>query len=63
MFDCECVPSRPETAKVYATRWKTYRSLNYIVLKCRDCGRMYHFEIRYPGERVIVREKGEDYDE
>jgi hypothetical protein len=52
LFDCGCVQSRPRTATVFACRWRVYRSLNFIVLKCRDCGRVRHFALRRVDEEV-----------
>jgi len=64
MFDCGCIVSRPINSKFYACRWKIYRSLNYIVLRCKDCGKMYHFELKYYDERVLLRNRSEiNYEE
>jgi hypothetical protein len=53
IYDCGCVTSRPkeESCRSFGTRWRLYLSLNpsggaiKIICKCRDCGRVRHFEL------------------
>ena len=48
MFDCGCVTTRPRDSKYFASRWRIYMSMNMIMLKCKDCGRVHHFELKKP---------------
>lgn len=56
VYDCGCVESRPRviTCKSFGTRWRAYTSEQHVILKCRDCGRMQHFELRRPGVQVTM---------
>ena len=59
LFDCGCVSSRPRSATTYACRWRIYRSLNFLVLKCRDCGRMRYFELKRVDEDICRVDRSE----
>jgi hypothetical protein len=54
IYDCGCVVSRPtdQNCKSYGTRWRVYTTAIHVIMKCRDCGKMHHFELRRPGMQV-----------
>jgi len=56
IYDCGCVQSRPreQSCKNFGTRWRVYVTKLHIILKCRDCGRLHHFELRRPGIQVMM---------
>jgi hypothetical protein len=65
IFDCGCVPSRPqeESCHSYGTRWRAYVTKGKILLKCRDCGRIRHFVVTSTSPVLIqysAREESND---
>jgi len=56
MFDCGCVVTRPRDSRYYAARWKVYTTVNYIILKCLDCGKIRRFEMKRPGPQIVQYE-------
>lgn len=56
IFDCGCRPGRPKdvSCKSYGTRFRVYTTSTHVILKCRDCGRMFHFELRRPGVQITI---------
>lgn len=60
MYDCGCVISRPKDSKYFASRWRIYMSQNMIMLKCKDCGRVHHFELKKPYSSVTSYSYKED---
>ena len=54
MYDCGCVVSRRKNSRYYARRWKVYRSKNFMILRCMDCGRINYFGLSTP-EVVAVK--------
>jgi hypothetical protein len=55
IYDCGCVVNRPKEAscKAFGTRWRVYISRNFIILKCRDCGRRHKFQLVRNGVQMI----------
>lgn len=55
IYDCGCIPSRPKetSCNSYGTRWRVYESKHYIILRCRDCGRLHHFQLLKTGVQVV----------
>lgn len=53
IYDCGCVETRPreQSCRAFGTRWRVYVAISKgllptkILLKCRDCGRMRHFQL------------------
>jgi hypothetical protein len=58
IYDCGCVKSRPHkpSCKSYGTRWKVYKTPNYLILKCRDCNKKHVFEIKNDNVRLVYNE-------
>jgi hypothetical protein len=45
IYDCGCVVGRPQNqhCKSYGTRWRAYLTTQFVILKCRDCGKYHKF--------------------
>lgn len=55
IYDCGCVATRPKdpSCATYGTRFRVYHTVNYVMLKCRDCGRIHHFALSKPNVQLI----------
>jgi len=70
IFDCGCCEARPkeQSCKAYGTRWRNYISINEqgiplkILMKCRDCGRMRHFDLNGKTNPSIIQYMGKEED-
>lgn len=59
-FDCGCKVSRSKDSRLYGSRWKVYKAVYHIVLKCLDCGKVQHFQLSNPNVMRSNMEKIED---
>jgi hypothetical protein len=64
IFDCGCVPNRPKesSCKSYGTRWRVFLATKVIKLKCRDCGRVYNFDLVREGVQRTEFDRYDGYD-
>lgn len=57
IYDCGCVATRPKNSNYYGSRWKVYRSTGFIMLKCKDCKRVYHYKLLQRDVTSMKREE------